>query len=38
MEQSLANNLQDIVGPRETAVDFDIREGGWKVMLDVDLR
>ena len=37
MEQFLADNLQDIVWPRETAVDFDIREGGWKVMLDVDL-
>lgn len=37
MEQFLEENLQSISWPRETAVNFDVRDGGASVYLDVDL-
>jgi hypothetical protein len=37
MEQFLEESLQDIAWPRETAVDFDVNDGGASVRLDVDL-
>ncbi len=37
METFLEESLQDIAWPRETQVAIDIRDGGSRVMLDVDL-
>jgi len=37
MEQFLEENLQSISWPRETAVDFEVNDGGASVRLDVDL-
>lgn len=37
METFLEDSLQDIAWPRETQVAIDIRDGGSRVMLDVDL-
>ena len=37
MEKFLEESLQDIAWPRETAVDFDVSDGGATVWLDVDL-
>lgn len=37
MEGFLEESLQDIAWPRETAVALDIRDGGARVLLDVDL-
>lgn len=37
MEKFLEENLQSISWPRETAVDFDVSDGGATVQLDVDL-
>lgn len=37
MEKFLEESLQDIAWPRETAVDFEINDGGATVLLDVDL-
>ena len=37
MEEFLESVLQDIGWPRETIVDFEIEDGGYKVMVDIDL-
>lgn len=37
MEKVLEGSLTDILWPRETNVEFDIRDGGKSVWLDVDL-
>ncbi len=37
MEEFLGNVLQDIVWPRETAVSFEVLDGGSRLVFDVDL-